>query len=371
MIIGVPKEIKNKENRVAITPIGVRKLVQSKHIVFVERNAGIGSGLRDAEYKEAGAKILRNAKAVYSKAEMIVKIKELISSEFDLVKPEQTIFTYLHLAASETLTMFLLNKKTTGVAYETIETEDHKLPLLEPMSQVAGKMSIQVGAHYLEKTNQGRGVLLGGTDTVKPAKVVVIGSGIAGSNAANIARGMGADVTVLDVDDKKIKHINAKKDKLFRAKKSTKETIASEPKEADLVIGAVLIPGAKAPKLVTRQMIKNMKLGSVIVDIAIDQGGCFETSKPTSHEHPIYIVDGVIHYCVTNMPGAVARTSTLAITNVTLPYIRKLANKGIKKAIQSDENLARGINTYDGKLTYKPVAEALNLNYIPLTNILK
>lgn len=370
MIIGVPKEIKNHENRVAITPDGVKKLIKEGHIVYVEKNAGIGSGFTNVEYKQAGAKILSKAKAIYSKAELIVKIKEPLETEFKLIKPGQIIFTYLHLAALKKLTKFLLNKKITAIAYETIETKDHKLPLLEPMSQVAGRMSIQVGANFLQKNHQGQGILLGGTDTVKPANVLIIGAGIAGSNAALIARGMGADVTILDIDEQKIRHINGKKDKLFKAKKSTSETITQEIKVADLVIGAVLLPGAKAPKLVTRIMVKSMKSGSVIVDIAIDQGGCFETSKPTSHAKPVYQIYNVTHYCVTNMPGALARTSTLAITNVTLPYIIKLAKSGVEKMISADEVFAKGVNTYKGNLTYKPVAEAFNLKYTRLSDLL-
>jgi len=365
MIIGVPKEVKNNENRVGMTPQGVAKLVKAGHNVLVEKNAGLGSGFADSEYRQSGAKVVGSAKDIYKKAEMIVKIKEPIEREFELIQVEQTIFTYLHLAACPDLTKLFLKKKITGIAYETIETENRKLPLLEPMSQVAGRMSVQVGAHYLEKTYGGKGVLLGGTDIVKPATVLVIGAGIAGYNAAMTARGIGANVIVLDIDDKKISAINGKKDKLLKAYKSSPAVIAQKIKEADLVIGAVLIPGAKAPKLVTRQMVKTMQEGSVIVDIAIDQGGCFETSKPTSHEHPIYIVDGVIHYCVTNMPGAVARTSTLAITATTLPYILKLANQGVIKALGKDPVLQRGLNTYQGNVSYKPVAEALCLDCVP------
>jgi len=368
MIIGVPKEIKNHENRVGMTPEGVAKLIKTGHTIIIEKNAGLGSGFTDAEYKKAGAKIVGAAKAVYKKAEMIVKIKEPLEKEFELIQLNQTIFAYLHLAAAPKLTKFLLKKKVTGIAYETIETPDRKLPLLEPMSQVAGRMSVQIGAHYLEKTHGGCGILIGGTDQVEPAKVLIIGCGIAGSNAATVARGFGADVTVLDIDDKKIEAINKKKDKLFKARKSCGAVIAEEIKEADLVIGAVLIPGAKAPKLVTKAMVKSMKPGSAIVDIAIDQGGCFETSKPTSHANPVYVVNKVTHYCVTNMPGAVARTSTLAITAVTLPYVLKLANQGVTKAMAKDAVLAKGVNTFEGNVTYKPVAEALNLIYTPLNS---
>ena len=371
MIIGIPKEIKNKENRVGMTPTGVAKLVKAGHAVYIQKNAGIGSGFADAEYKTAGAKILPTAKAVYDIADMIVKIKEPLEQEFSLIKKGQTIFTYLHLAAEKSLTKFLIKQDVTGIAYETVETSDRRLPLLEPMSQVAGRMSVQVGAHYLEKTNGGRGVLLGGTATVAPAKVVILGYGFVGSNAAQMAKGLGADVTILDVDDKKIASINKEKNPLFKAKKSTQSVIAKEIKDADLVVGAVLIPGAKAPKLVTKDMIKTMNHGAVVVDVAIDQGGCMETSKPTSHEHPTYLVNDIIHYCVTNMPGAVARTSTLAITNATLPYILKLSNKGVVSAIRSVESLAKGVNTYQVKLTYKAVADAFGLKYTELKSLLK
>lgn len=370
MIIGIPKEIKNKENRVGMTPAGVAKLTKAGHIVYVEKNAGVGSGFSDAEYKKSQAKILPTAKAVYKIADMIVKIKEPLEQEFSLIKVGQTVFTYLHLAAEKSLTKFLLSQKVTGIAYETVETSDHRLPLLEPMSQVAGRMSVQVGAHYLEKTNGGRGVLLGGTQTVAPAKVVILGYGFVGANAAQMAKGLGADVTILDIDDKKIAMINKEKNHLFKAKKSTSAIIAKEIQDADLVVGAVLIPGAKAPKLVTKDMIKTMNPGAVVVDVAIDQGGCMETSKPTSHEHPVYTVNDVIHYCVTNMPGAVARTSTLAITNATLPYILAIAKYGPVEAIKKDKDLAKGVNTYQGKLTYEAVADAFNLKYTSLQDLL-
>ncbi len=371
MIIGVPKEIKNKENRVGMTPRGVGKMVKAGHQVLVQKDAGVGSGFLDVEYKKFGAKIINSAKEVYKKADMIVKIKEILEPEFELVQEGQTIFTYLHLAAEKKLTKFLLKKKVTGIAYETVETDNHELPLLEPMSQVAGRMSIQVGAHFLEKTQGGRGVLLGGTDEVYPAKVVVLGYGIVGGNAVQMARGLGADVTVFDVDQKKIDRINKSKDELFKAKFSSKKNIADALKDADLVVGAVLVAGACAPKLVSREMIKSMKPGSVVVDVAIDQGGCFETSKPTSHENPIYLVDGVIHYCVTNMPGAVARTSALALTERTIDYAISLANKGVVKAVKQDKALAKGVNTYQGKLTCQGVAEAFDLKYTPLDNVLE
>jgi len=361
MIIGVPKEIKNHENRVGLTPDGVTKITASGHTVYIEHNAGIGSGFKDSEYIKARAKILPSAKSVYKASEMIVKIKEPLAQEFALIQTKQIIFTYLHLAAEKKLTQFLLKNKVAGIAYETVETPDKHLPLLEPMSQVAGRMSIQVGAHFLEKTHGGRGVLLGGTTDVLPANVVVLGYGIAGSNAVQMARGLGANVLVFDVDQKKIKQINNKNNPLFKAELSNSSNIAKALLEADLVVGAVLIPGAKAPKLVTKKMIKNMQDGSVIVDIAIDQGGSMETSEPTNHEHPIYKVFGVTHYCVTNMPGAVARTSTLALTARTLPYILELANKGFTKAIKDNRDLAKGVNTFNGKLTCQGVANAFSL----------
>jgi len=370
MVIGVPKEIKNKENRVGMTPEGVKELVKAGHEVVIETKAGIGSGFTDDEYKKSGAKIGKTAREVYKKAEMIVKIKEPLEKEFSLIQKGQTIFTYLHLAAEKKLTKFLLKNNVLGIAYETVEVEG-KLPLLEPMSQVAGRMSVQVGAHYLEKTYGGRGVLLGGTKKVKPGKVVVIGYGIVGSNAVEMARGLGADVTVLDVDKKKVEAINKKNYSLFHALISNQANIAKLVKDADLVVGAVLIPGAKAPKLVTKKMIETMQPGSVVVDVAIDQGGSFETSKPTSHEKPVFEVNKVIHYCVTNMPGAVAITSTLAITSATLPYIVKLANKGVREAIKTDKSLQKGVNTIDGKLTYKAVAEAFGVKYQELDKLIK
>lgn len=371
MIIGVPKEIKIKENRVGLTPEGVKKLIKHKHKVYIEHNAGLGSGFKDSDYIKAKAKILPNAKKIYSKTDMIIKIKEPLEKEFNLIKKNQIIFTYLHLAAEKKLTNFLLKKNVTGIAYETIETIDKKLPLLEPMSQVAGRMSVQVGAHFLEKTYGGKGILLGGTNDVQPAKVLILGYGIAGSNAAQIALGMGANVTVLELNQQKIDYINKQKNQLFKSYPCTKQNLKNFIKIADLVIGAVLIPGAKAPKLVSTQMIKTMNSGSVIVDIAIDQGGCFETSKPTSHENPVFTKYGIIHYCVTNMPGAVARTSTLALTAKTVPYAIKIANLGVIKAAKSSNEIYKGINTYKGNLTYKAVADAFNLKYNSLDKVIK
>lgn len=370
MIIGVPKEIKIKENRVGMTPSGVKKLVSLGHSVIVEKSAGVGSGFSDEEYKQAGAKIAANAKETYRAAGMIVKIKEPLSSEFSYIQKDQIIFTYLHLAAVEELTKFLLKKSVTGIAYETVELKDGSLPLLAPMSQVAGRMSVQVGAHFLEKTHGGRGVLLGGVEGVKPGKVVVLGYGVVSQNATQMARGLGAEVLVVTRNINTVRGINSQKNPLFRALVSTKANIAKALKEADLVVSGVLIPGASAPKLVTEGMIREMKPGSVIVDVAIDQGGSLATSCPTSHTDPVFNKHGVIHYCVTNMPGAVPRTSTLAITQATLPYIIKLAEKGFVKAVKTDPALAKGVNTYKGYLTYQGVAEAFGLKYTPLEKIL-
>lgn len=370
MKIGIPKEIKIKENRVGMTPRGVGKLTSAGHQVFIEKSAGVGSGFPDLEYKSNGAKILPSAKEVYQKAEMIIKIKEPLETEFKLIKDNQIIFTYLHLAAEKKLTKFLLKKKVCGIAYETVE-KNGKLPLLSPMSQVAGRMSVQIGAHYLEKTNGGRGVLLGGVEGVDPGKVVILGYGMVSRNALEMARGLGAEILVITRNKKDVENINKKKNPLLRAKVSNPKNIGEALKTADLVVSGVLIPGASAPKIVTRAMIKKMKPGAVIVDVAIDQGGSLETSKPTSHTNPIYLVDGVIHYCVTNMPGAVPRTSTLAITSATLPYALKLAKLGVVKAVKNDSSLAKGMNTYQGKLTYKAVAEAFSLSYTPLKQLLE
>lgn len=369
MIIGIPKEIKIKENRVGMTPRGVGKLIKVGHQVFLEKSAGVGSGFADSEYESNGAKILPSAKEVYQIAEMILKIKEPLEAEFKLIKENQIIFTYLHLAAEEKLTKFLLKKKVCGIAYETVE-KNGKLPLLSPMSQVAGRMSVQVGAHYLEKTNGGRGVLLGGVEGVKPGKVVILGYGMVSRNALEMARGLGAEVLVITRNKKDVESINKKKNPLFRAKVSNAHNIGEALKTVDLLVSGVLIPGASAPKIVTRSMVKKMKKGAVIVDVAIDQGGSLETSKPTSHTNPTYLVDGVIHYCVTNMPGAVPRTSTLAITSATLPYVLKLARLGVVEAVKNDPSLAKGINTYQGKLTYAAVARAFNLPYTALKKLI-
>lgn len=371
MIIGVPKEIKSNENRVAVTPAGTEAFTKSGHQVFIETKAGIGSGFADDEYREAGAEILPGPAEIFAATEMIMKVKEPLPAEYDLFKPGQVIFTYLHLAAEEKLTLAMLAKKVVGIAYETIELADGTLPLLTPMSEVAGKMSVQVGASFLEKAHGGRGVLLGGVPGVLPGKVVIIGGGTVGANAAKIAVGMGADVVILDNNFRRLQEL----DDLFGSKVKTlmsnnyniKETVV----EADLLVGAVLITGGKAPRLVTEDMVREMQPGAVIVDVAIDQGGCIETcDRITTHANPTFIKHGVVHYSVANMPGSVARTSTLALTNVTLPYGLRIADVGYKAAIKAEKSIAEGVNVIEGKLTYKGVAEALELVYTPLEDVI-
>ncbi|RCW46357.1 MULTISPECIES: alanine dehydrogenase [unclassified Halanaerobium] len=370
MIVGVPKEIKNNENRVAITAAGVEALTKAGHEVLIEKYAGKGSGIDDKEYISAGATILSDKKELFERAEMIMKVKEPLPEEYDYFHEDQLLFTYLHLAAEEKLTKALLDKKVVGVAYETIQTEDGSLPLLTPMSEVAGRLAAQEGAKFLEKPNGGRGVLLGGVPSVEPAKVVIVGGGIVGVNAAKMAVGLGADVTIMDIDQEKMRYI----DDIFNGRVKTVMSntyhVMEEVKKADLVIGAVLIPGAKAPSLVTEEMIKEMKEGAVIVDVAIDQGGCVEGTYPTTHDDPVFVRHGVVHYSVANMPGAVARTSTYALTNATLPYALKLANKGYKKAMVDDPALAKGLNTHEGELTYKAVADAFDMDYTPLSDLI-
>ena len=362
MKIGVPKEIKTLENRVAMTPGGVESLVKRGHEVWVERGAGVGSGLADAEYEAAGAKLV-SAEEAWG-AEMVVKVKEPLPSEYKYLRPDLILFTYLHLAASEELTRAMLESGVIGIAYETVQTADGALPLLVPMSEVAGRMATQEGAKYLEKSFGGRGVLLGGVPGVAPADVVILGGGTVGINAAKIAVGMGAHVTILDVNHARLQYL----DDVFAGRlttlTSTEANIKKAVRYADVLIGAVLIPGAKAPHLVTREMLPTMKEGSVIVDVAVDQGGCVETIKPTTHAEPTYVIDGVVHYGVANMPGAVPRTSTFALTNQTLPYAMKLAEKGVA-ALREDPALLKGLNTYHGKLTYAAVAEAFGLPYTP------
>jgi len=365
MIIGVPKEIKDKEFRVGIVPAGVRELAHAGHEVIIERGAGVGSGIDDSEYERAGAAIVGTDAGVWDRAGMVVKVKEPLSSEFGFMREGLIIYTFLHLAAEKKLTREMLNRNVTGIAYETVQRPDGSLPLLAPMSQVAGRLSIQVGAAYLQENNGGRGVLLGGVPGVMPARVVIIGGGTAGLNAAKVAHGMGAEVTVLDVSVDRLGYIEDIFHGAVRTLMSSRLAIEEEMRDADLVIGAVLVPGAKAPKLAGRRAVSRMKKGSVIVDIAIDQGGCFETSRPTSHTDPVYVVDGVTHYCVTNMPGSVPRTSTFALTNVTLPYALKIAELGVVEAMRLDDALLKGLNTYDGRLTNRPVAEGLKIKYAP------
>lgn len=363
MIVGLPKEIKDNEYRVGLTPAGVRALTDAGHQVIVERTAGEGSGFEDALYQKAGAQIIDSASDVWAKAEMIVKVKEPIESEYSRMREGQLLFTYLHLAPDKKLTEQLLKRKVTGIAYETITDRRGGLPLLTPMSEVAGRMAIQVGAHYLEKMAGGRGILLGGVPGVPAAKVVIIGGGVVGTNAAKIAVGMGANVTIIDNNLDRLREL----DDIFLTKISTLASSAymihDSISTADLIVGAVLVPGASAPKLVTRNMLKDVPNGAVIVDVAVDQGGCIETTHPTTHSDPTYYVEGVLHYCVANMPGAVPRTSTFALTNATLPYAVKLANKGFFEAIRSDPGLKEGVNTYAGHCTYEAVAAAQGIPY--------
>ncbi|AFQ44253.1 alanine dehydrogenase [Desulfosporosinus meridiei DSM 13257] len=370
MIIGVPKEIKNNENRVALTPAGVVALGKAGHQVVVETKAGVGSGIRDEEYIAAGADILATPAEVYARADMIMKVKEPLASEYELFKDGQLLFTYLHLAPEPALTAALLKKNVVGIAYETVQPADGSLPLLIPMSEVAGRMSIQIGAQFLEKQYGGAGILLGGVPGVSPAKVTIVGGGIVGINAAKMAIGFGAEVTILDVSNSRLRYLDDIFGSRIKTLMSNSYNIQQAVEQADLLVGAVLIPGAKAPKLVTEEMVRGMKPGSVIVDVAIDQGGSVETiDHVTTHAEPTYEKYGVIHYSVANMPGAVARTSTFALTNATLPYALKLANLGYAEAIRTDLALARGVNVIHGKLTYKAVAEALNHEYTPLGRV--
>ena len=370
MIIGLPKEIKDNESRVGLVPAGVHALIQDGHRVMVETNAGEGSGIADEEYAAQGATVVDSAAEVYGRAEMIIKVKEPVGPEYDMLRKEQILFTYLHLAPAPALTKMLLDRQVTGVAYETIRLPNRSLPLLTPMSEVAGRMSIQVGAYYLQKPNGGRGELLGGVPGVPPANVVILGGGTVGTNAAKMAVGLGARVTIIDLDADRLRYL----DDIFFGQI---ETLMSNPlniqdsvAKADLLIGAVLIVGAEAPKLVTRAMIASMKKGAVVVDVAVDQGGCLETTRPTTHSQPTFVVDGVVHYCVANMPGAVPRTSTFALTNVTLPYARRLAAFGFREAIERDTALKEGVNTYRGHVTCKPVAEALGLQGVAVDSLL-
>lgn len=363
MIIGVPKEIKNNENRVAVTPAGAQELIKHGHTLYVQSTAGNGSGFNDEEYVAAGAQILPSIEEVYGIAEMIIKVKEPIEPEYKLIKKDQLVFTYFHFASYEPLTHAMMESGAVCLAYETVEKADRSLPLLVPMSEVAGRMAIQEGAKYLEKPMGGRGILLGGVPGVRPAKVMILGGGVVGTNAAKMAAGMGADVTILDLSLPRLRYLDDVMPANVNTFMSNEYNIRELLPSHDLIVGAVLIPGAKAPHLITREMLKDMRPGTVLVDVAVDQGGCIETCKPTTHENPTFVIDDIVHYCVANMPGAVPYTSTLALTNATLPYAIELANKGWKAACRENNELKLGLNVIDGKIVYKPVADAFNLPY--------
>ncbi|MTI32795.1 alanine dehydrogenase [Xanthovirga aplysinae] len=370
MIIGVPKEIKNNENRVGLTPANVKEYVKRGHTVYVQSTAGEGSGFTDNEYIEAGAQILPTIEATYEAAEMIVKVKEPIEPEYNLIKENQLLFTYFHFASYEPLTKAMIERKAICLAYETVEKADRSLPLLVPMSEVAGRMSIQEGAKYLEKPMKGRGILLGGVPGVQPAKVLILGGGVVGTQAAKMAAGLGADVTIMDISLQRLRYLDDVMPANVNTMMSNEYNIRKLIQTHDLIVGAVLIPGAKAPHLVTRDMLKDMRPGTVLVDVAVDQGGCIETCKPTTHQDPIYIIDDVVHYCVANMPGAVPYTSTIALNNATLPYGLQLAEKGWKKACQENEELKKGLNIIGGDVVYKGVSEAFDLPYHNVENYL-
>ncbi|SFC85875.1 alanine dehydrogenase [Spirosoma endophyticum] len=366
MVIGVPKEIKNNENRVALTPAGVTELRKYGHTVYVQVNAGEDSGFEDEGYIEAGAIMLPTIEDIYGIAEMIMKVKEPIAAEYDLIKENQLLFTYFHFASSEELTQAMLAKGAVCLAYETVERPDRSLPLLVPMSEVAGRMAIQEGAKYLEKPLKGRGILLGGVPGVKPANVLILGGGIVGTQAAKMAAGLGAHVTIMDVSLPRLRYLSDIMPPNVQTMMSNEYNIREMIKVCDLIVGAVLIPGAKAPHLITREMLKQMRPGTVLVDVAVDQGGCIETCRPTTHENPTFIIDDVVHYCVANMPGAVPYTSTIALTNATLPYALQIANKGWQQACRDNMDLKLGLNVVEGKIVYKGVADAFGL---PLTDV--
>jgi alanine dehydrogenase len=365
MRVGVPKEIKNHEYRVGLTPPSVAELTAAGHEVIVETRAGSGIDFEDQDYVDAGARIVPDASTVFAQSDMIVKVKEPQPAEIAMIEPRHLLFTYLHLAADKAQTEGLIKSGATCIAYETVTSDDGSLPLLKPMSEVAGRMSIQVGAHYLEKEQGGRGVLLGGVPGVAPARVAILGGGVAGVNAAQMAVGMRADVTIYDISNRRLAELDMFFSSQIKTAYASKAAIAAAVEKAHLVIGAVLVPGAAAPKLVTREMLKTMKRGSVMVDIAIDQGGCFETSHATTHDDPVYEIDGVTHYCVANMPGAVARTSAFALNNATLPFVMTLANLGAEAAMHADRHLANGLNVSDGKIRHRAVAEACALPFEP------
>ena len=369
MIIGVPKEIKNNENRVALTPAGAKELVSRGHTVYVQSTAGNGSGFSDKAFQDAGASILPTIEATYEIAEMIMKVKEPIEQEYALIKKDQLVFTYFHFASYEPLTKAMIKSGAICLAYETVEKDDRSLPLLVPMSEVAGRMSIQEGAKYLEKPMGGRGVLLGGVPGVKPGKVLIIGGGVVGTNAAKMAAGLGADVTIMDISLARLRYLDDVMPANVSTLMSNQYNIQEAIKDHDLIVGAVLIPGAKAPNLISKAMLKDMQPGTVLVDVAVDQGGCIETCKPTTHEDPTFIIDDILHYCVANMPGAVPFTSTLALTNATLPYAIQLANKGWKEACKQNKELELGLNVVNGKIVYKGVADAFDMDFTDVSEV--
>lgn len=370
MIIGVPKEIKSSENRVALTPAGTLELTKRNHTVYIQSSAGISSGFPDEVYVDAGAKILSTIEEVYAIAEMIIKVKEPIESEYKLIRKDQLIFTYFHFASYEPLTRAMIDSGAVCLAYETVELPDRSLPLLVPMSEVAGRMAIQEGAKYLEKPSGGIGILLGGVPGVRPAKVLILGGGIVGMQAAKMAAGLGAQVTIMDISLPRLRYLADVMPANVMTMYSNEFNIVQEIRTSELIVGAVLIPGAKAPNLIRRDMLKEMRPGTVMVDVAVDQGGCFETTRPTTHEDPIYIIDGVVHYSVANMPGAVPYTSTIALTNATLPYAIQLADKGWKAACEENLPLRKGLNVVNGKVVYEGVADAFNLPYVPVETVL-
>tara|TARA_B100001093_G_scaffold154228_1_gene146908 strand:- start:1579 stop:2697 length:1119 start_codon:yes stop_codon:yes gene_type:complete len=365
MIIGVPKEIKLQEHRIGLTPDSVKELINKSHEVLVQENGGFEAGFTNEDYKNAGAKIISKPEEIFKLAEIIVKVKEPQMNEVKMIRENQIIYTYLHLAAAKELTKGLINSKSVCIAYETVTDDEGKLPLLAPMSAVAGRMSIQAGAHSLEKNQKGRGLLLGGAPGVEPANVLILGGGVVGENAAIIATGMRGKVYVVDKSKERLEQLHSMFGDKIIPTESDKTDLGKLVSECDLLVGGVLIPGAEAPKLVTKEMIKSMKRGSVVVDVAIDQGGCIETSKPTTHANPTYLVDNVVHYCVANMPGGVPRTSTMALNKATLPLLIKLADQGYKKTLQENKNYLAGLNIYKGKITFKGVADAFNLKYTP------
>ena len=368
MIIGIPKEIKDNEYRVALTPGGVSQLVNTGHHVLIETNAGKGSGFKDSEYEAAGAEIVKTAEGAW-KAELVVKVKEPQPAEYGFLRPEQCLFTFLHLAADRKLTLAMVKSGITGIAYETVESPDGNLPILTPMSEVAGRMSVQIGARYLEKTNGGRGKLLGGIPGVRPADVTIIGGGVVGTNAAQMALGLGAHVMIVDIDTERLRYLDQVLKGRITTLSSNPVNISEAVKRADLLIGAVLVKGAKAPCLVSRSMVQSMEEGSVIVDVAVDQGGCIETTHAATHSDPVRIVDGILHYGVTNIPGAVPRTSTYALSNATIPFLTKMANGGIQETLRQDQALAKGVNIHRGKITYEAVAKAFELEYLPFERV--